>query len=401
MNKKKTYKPCPMVINNVEDYCLFWLLCFITAICMSGCNSRADMGLDRIEIKKSIETPAISGLLSEYFNEVHYVVLETTQDALLHGVSKVLFHDGHFFISDNRNVYQYDKKGSFIRQFGRLGHGPGEYSGMIRFTIDPVNEEVLIFSIRTHTMHAYCMKDGGILYEKEYSFLLSDFTHFKDGEILVFTREFNKDLANFTANEVYKLSPKREIQDSISNALRYNIEHFSMGYANIFTSDSGVYYLYNYRDTLYFIDHFYERVPKAKFVLDNQLSVNTLDISPVPGQIQHKDFLWISNIICNKDYCFITARKGFAYDHEENFSFLVYNFAEETTLHVHSLINNLDYGLPFWPRWYFNEYWIGFYYAHEILNYVSNSGSARKGSVIDNIAEKINVNDNPVLVLVK
>ena len=78
-----------------------------------------------------------SGILktSMIASEVQYIPLETNENSLLRGVSKMRSNDSLFVLSDNRKFILFDKNGGFIRQIGTSGKGPGEYNLIFDFAL--------------------------------------------------------------------------------------------------------------------------------------------------------------------------------------------------------------------------------------------------------------------------
>ncbi|MBS4012806.1 MAG: 6-bladed beta-propeller [Bacteroidetes bacterium] len=380
------------------------VLVLIVSILIVSCNSIDNYdnpAFFEINVRKSLQEKAKTHLVSAFFKEVNYIPLETTEEALLRSINKVIMYEDYLFVSDNRFVYQFDDKGNFIRKIGTEGSGPGEFIGMIRFTIDPVNSEVLIYSTKTHILNAYNLKDGAYKTSREMPFFVSDFAHFKDGSCVFLTREFRKEFDRFTTVEAYLLNSNREIKDSVRNNLRNNIANNSMGYASLFTIGDEINYIYNYRDTLYVINHEFERKPLAWLVLNNQEDSDILEVFPTAGQIQYPNFLWISNIVGNSDYYFITVKKGFAGEDINNSSLILYSKKEKISSHIASLENDYDYNMPFWPRWIQDNKLISFYQSYDVLAFAEKIKNGNNKSELLRIANKLSESDNPVIVIVK
>ncbi len=68
-------------------------------------------------------------MLSDIASDVDYLVLETNESCLITRIQNIELTDQYIFINDaGRCVLQFDSSGKFIRQIGRKGRGPGEYS---------------------------------------------------------------------------------------------------------------------------------------------------------------------------------------------------------------------------------------------------------------------------------
>ena len=89
--------------------------------------------------------------LSTLFKSVRCIPLETTDKSLIGSIDKMLVYKDFFYVLDVRiakGLFMFDRKGSFVRQIGRIGNGPGEYSRINDFTIDTDNNNILILGER-------------------------------------------------------------------------------------------------------------------------------------------------------------------------------------------------------------------------------------------------------------
>lgn len=67
--------------------------------------------------------------LSEFLTGIEYVRLETTATGLVRPNSRVYLTDNHIITINSRQCLLFDRKsGDFLRELGRRGRGPGEYS---------------------------------------------------------------------------------------------------------------------------------------------------------------------------------------------------------------------------------------------------------------------------------
>lgn len=326
---------------------------------------------------------------------VNYLPLETTHEALLQGIYKVLCHDNHFYISDNRKVFQFNDNGKFIRQFGAIGKGPGEYSGMIRFTLDTVNKELLIHSQTTNILNVYRLDNGEFKHDRLISFIVSDLSCTKNGQIVYFTADINKKVSRFTLNEVYLLDQDKNIADSITNANRNNFETHAFGYVNQHYGNNNINYQYNFRDTLYQLDASFTRKPLAIFQLGNTENGDNLQMT-FSEDIQYPDFLWISRVLACGDHLFMIANKGFLQGSTMNQNHLIYNKNTGKIQRMPYLQNSN--GLPFWPRWVQDDMMISYHHAYEIIDFYSTGDG--KDMEKPDWYHSIDENSNPVLVLV-
>jgi hypothetical protein len=94
---------------------------------------------------------------SSLFKKVTPIVLETSDDVLIGTVSSFQVHDGHIYVLDAyyaECLFVFDMEGRFIRRIGRTGSGPGEYTGVLDFSINPDRREIYLLDAN-YRLHRY------------------------------------------------------------------------------------------------------------------------------------------------------------------------------------------------------------------------------------------------------
>ena len=93
---------------------------------------------------------------SNLFKSVRPIILETKSESLIANVSEILVFDEKMFIFDNRgkSLLVFDMDGKFIRRIGGIGKGPGEYTLISDFTIDPEKREIYVL-VNAGRIHKY------------------------------------------------------------------------------------------------------------------------------------------------------------------------------------------------------------------------------------------------------
>lgn len=366
-----------------------------------GCHPSPESHMT-IDIRAGMNQPEQSLQLSQFGKSIQYIPLETDTQYLLQNISKVLLYNQYIFVTDNQKVLQFTQSGSFVRPIGRIGKGPGEYHGPIRFSLDSLNQEIIISSVSQEKVSVYDLNSGQYKSTFDLPLFVSDLAPIPNKGIAYFTRETNQVLGQYTMNEIYLVCPDGNMMDSVANPRRNNIQNFAAGYVNQFAHHGHLYYLYNYRDTLYQINNAFERRPYARFRFANQLNSDLMEFNLVPGQLLHPDHLWISRITGNADYLFIDVNNGFSDGSTPNTTQMVWTKQNQTLSRVNGLTNDLDSGMVFWPKWVQQNTLIGFYHTYEILDFYKSHPQAQTLSpeFLD-IAQRIDNNDNPVLILLK
>jgi hypothetical protein len=77
--------------------------------------------------------------LFDYFSSIELIPLETSDDCLVARISKIINHQDKFYVFDIRQsiIFVFDQSGNFIFKIAKKGQGPGEYSFIQDFNINP------------------------------------------------------------------------------------------------------------------------------------------------------------------------------------------------------------------------------------------------------------------------
>ncbi len=142
--------------------------------CTESYQDQYKKGLDSID-------KVDAHFISAYSDSIDIVILDNdTVNALLGNVTKVLYDDGHYFIShktqSNINdikqlIAVFNGDGEFECQIGRFGRARNEFNGFRGWALDPVNNEVLICDFYRSRILRY-KYDGTFAGDLEYSELL-------------------------------------------------------------------------------------------------------------------------------------------------------------------------------------------------------------------------------------
>lgn len=128
--------------------------------------------------------------LSEIVDSIFIIPLETSNQSLLTGISKIDYDDEYYFVlnSNDKLVYVFDSYGRFKCQVANKGNGPGEIMYPQCFALDKINKEVWLTNNNSFYRYSY---QGDYLGNKPYSLAFSDFTIGKNGSIYFYTGKDN------------------------------------------------------------------------------------------------------------------------------------------------------------------------------------------------------------------
>lgn len=118
-----------------------FILSFV--ICFTMCTPKPQTG-DAIFV--DLDRPEKASLF-DYFRSIELIPLETSPDAFIAGISKMIVHQNNYYTLDKTQclIFVFDKTGKFLFKIGKKGQGSGEYSFIEDFTINPFsgNLEIL------------------------------------------------------------------------------------------------------------------------------------------------------------------------------------------------------------------------------------------------------------------
>ena len=189
-------------------------------------------------------------------------------------LSKVIladFTDRYILASEMNICLLYDKKGNFLRQIGKPGRGPGEYTGGISL-VSLTNERVYLRDFLGYDLIEYNL-DGTFVKKHKNSFLGDGKYRLEEAVLLSDSMIFGN-IENRTGQEVYKaliIDKQGNIKYSYKNNFRFNLESGTWSVKSHVRADinrfkNEIFLKEHYNDTLFQLDEQYRLTPV--FVLD-------------------------------------------------------------------------------------------------------------------------------------
>ena len=104
------------------------LLASFCGACSSDKHTSAN-GIWTVDVRSAMEKES-SFSMKEEVESIEYIPLETTDSCLISNTLSLIADDDYIFLYNGKTtqVFQFNRKGKFIRQIGRVGEGPGEYA---------------------------------------------------------------------------------------------------------------------------------------------------------------------------------------------------------------------------------------------------------------------------------
>jgi len=367
---------------------------------LNSCNQgNKGKGYYLIDVRSSIENKGSQVFISALKKDLKYIKLQTP-DHILRFIQKVEITDNFIFVSDRKGLYQFDHNGQFHREVGRIGKGPGEHNGNIRFTVNFSQNEILIYSY-LQNINVYDLESGLFKRALNVNTDLYDLIVLENGEIVFFTWDLPGSDLYAELNEVFLINQLGIRKDSIINISRQGVRGNVMGRPSIYVHEGQIHYIYNFRDTLYRIDKSFNRIVYAAFKTDNQDSRNNFMLTPGPEIVHYPDYISLPHVLENNEFIFLTLQKGIRPSIAQNTTTALYNKKDQQILITPEGFNNdLDGGLNFWPQWLSQGKLVAYHHAYEIIEYFEQNKENNKWEPdFFELVKSLNEFDNPVLVI--
>jgi hypothetical protein len=342
-------------------------------------------------------------LLSSIAEDIEYIPLETTPSCLLSRCSQVELFNNYIYVKDSKALYKFDMDGNFIQQIGKIGNGPGEYGSVLWFDFIASSNEIILYSYPTGRLNVHDANSG----EFKRSFRLDiepcGVVEFPPGKLSFLAWNTRQPEEQVPGSEIYICSLEGTILDSIPDERMPNTGNIHAP-SRYYVLNKSLYYMDYFGDTLYALSEDAVKKSYASFGFKNRFSACQLEVKMLPGEIQFPDFLYVSERVLEDEASFFTTvEKGLGFDiPDENLRFY-YDKASGQILNCTSVLNDLDDGIPFWPKSvYKDSVLIDFYPAIEFLDYFQNQlDNPSRPKALKDLINTLDENDNPVVILVK
>jgi len=177
--------------------------------------------------------------------------------------------DKYILISDGRSCFLYDNKGHFIREIGKQGRGPGEYT-LINY-VSMVNEKIYIHDIQTSDLIEYNI--NGTFEKRNKSGFTVKEKYQLDKAIIINDSMILGNIENRTGKEEYKafiVDKKGIVKYYFKNYILFDLENGNKsvrvpGRAIFYRFGNKVFFKELLNDTLFQVDDNYRLTPVYVF----------------------------------------------------------------------------------------------------------------------------------------
>ncbi len=124
------------------------LISVIASLTISSCTVEEGSKVKRIDIEGNLENfqPV---KLSEICSEIEYIQLESSDSSLVGQIKFIDISDRYILTHDSYKCILFDKSGQFIRQISGRGRGPGEYTYLGQVKI--FDDEIFLPEVRDNS----------------------------------------------------------------------------------------------------------------------------------------------------------------------------------------------------------------------------------------------------------
>jgi len=355
--------------------------------------------------------------LSDVSDDIRYIKLKT--EIPIQHIHHIENTDSFIFISCHPTmILKFDKSGEYIQQIGNKGKGPAEYLRSLSFAIDTVTKMVIVLANST-TLKFYNFSGT---YIKSVNLKgISDFSQvfmFKNNKLLLTkgnaygTSDYNWVITDYNGN--LHAIKKNFINFHLSQYIALNPSYI------VCKHDNNFYYYETFNDTIFKIkeeDYFPEYIfLKDKFRMTPErykIEAPNWVKQGTPTQLaEGPKYYHLRNIFYANDYVWIE----YSLDNYSQLAIIDRKsnklFAIRESGIMSGLSNDFDGGISFYPVAYFEEnneeFFISWIDAYKLKEHVSSEAFKNstpkyptKKKELEHLANSLNENDNPVLMLVK
>lgn len=176
------------------------LYLLLTLLILGGCNAR-QVGEPQLHIIDFVEAVnhVEEAKLSDCVSSLKYTPIETKDSALLGNIYSYFFADDDFMYCVSADlmkcIHIFTRDGKYVKDIGKKGRGPGEYSAARTIAVIPGTDTLMIASGRKVIF--YSLKDGSCLKEIETRDLFGD-----SGEVTITRNGMTSTMRNLASGNM-------------------------------------------------------------------------------------------------------------------------------------------------------------------------------------------------------
>ncbi len=345
--------------------------------------------------------------------DIEYIPLETDTNSLISYIKNIKSDENSLYIRTSDEILRYDLNGTFISKIGKQGRGPQEYQILMDYSIGAdgniyilslFQEKIFIYTpnddfVRTipapfTTYYIECFEDGILCYSLD---LIGSME--KNIQALDYDGNILKEFSN-----KYLISDRIEQQNSMPPPPPPNF-----GLTPLYRNEGNLFLKEFYSDTVFLFNQT-DLIFEPAVVLDRGGRLITLEAEISGSESRRAEYIEDTKIIQFGDNVYAEfidradeyTRYGFYASFDKSRQYLM-------RIKEHGIINDIDGGPSLWMKTPLNSNtvltWID---AFELIAFVnsdefknSTPKYPEKKKELEQLANSLDENDNPVLMLVK
>ncbi len=401
-----------------------------------SCNSNIEVNSNIIDIEGSLNNTKIVEC-SDHFKRVEYVPLETNSQSLIGSIRKIEIMDNTIFVMDNSgSIVTFNRDGKFINRLNRKGNGPQEYNNISDFYVDGVDKSLVILD-NSGDIVKYDWNNNFLSRYKTYSkstqFLSYDrFFRITDSSAIISAIQFNiSDLSStpilhrkllryilsdtsvveidgFSDREAIEVQSKGGKSASINISIKsFYISQFEnvLSYIKLGSDTINKIVDGKISDDYYVID--YGRYKKNNAIESGDVDNNFISLN---GQfIEDEKSIFLSfnlRSLASEPFERVsTKRDGSQSLNKITTAYAVYDkrkgklqFLNQPIKEYLGMKDNINNGVPFWPRFYSNGQYISYISALDLIIFSEKNSLNNE---LSSLIEKVDEESNPFLIIAK
>ena len=288
---------------------VFFALCLVALFtsCSSSSNPTAEFrgeGIYVIDMDSAVRNPDDACFYSILYKGIKTIFLETSESCLIGFISKMRVFDEHIFILDSRiakSLFVFNREGRFVRKIGAIGGGPGEFTGIADFTINPDNKTVYTLDDNRQHINIYDISTGRYLRSINLEYISARSRHFEylGGKLYSDAYFFKHSPENYLLRVVNESSGKEESR-------HLNVMEYNKGFSNTNFVYNNVFQLQE-NGNLVFVQRTMDRIIKITkdsiFSLVDIKGKNVLSTEDVKKAIENDPERWLIDLRKTDKYC--------------------------------------------------------------------------------------------------
>jgi hypothetical protein len=167
---------------------IIYILLFLLSL---GCGQKQNTKWVEASIKLYPVDPSKAEKIyaSAIFDSIVYIPLESSNEVVVGEISKLEIVDSLFYILDTKakTIWCFNQKGKYINKIAKRGQGPGEYVSLFDFTVDRVNNHILVLDRSLRKILTYDFS-GRFVKNERIEVHANKFGILNDNKILAYTR---------------------------------------------------------------------------------------------------------------------------------------------------------------------------------------------------------------------